>query len=77
MDTVTETDMAITMAVILPLPTCCFNTELICHRRFDILFPSRQLLGGIGIIHHNMPAHLQASMVRAVKKYENVSTLHG
>ncbi|KNZ52586.1 inosine-5'-monophosphate dehydrogenase [Puccinia sorghi] len=33
--------------------------------------PMDTLLGGIGIIHHNMPANLQASMVRAVKKYEN------
>jgi hypothetical protein len=30
-----------------------------------------QLLGGVGVLHHNMSPQLQADMVRAVKKYEN------
>ena len=32
---------------------------------------SSQLLGGLGVIHHNMSPQEQADMVRAVKKFEN------
>lgn len=62
MDTVTETDMAITIAVRLPpLPSNEFEP-------FPDLFFVSQLLGGLGVIHHNLPPQMQADMVRAVKK---------
>ena len=59
MDTVTEGEMAIALAVSLSSPL--FLHSLIAH----------QLLGGIGVIHHNQSAESQAAMVRAVKRHEN------
>lgn len=66
MDTVTEEDMAISMAVGVcqyfrgPHNSCC----------------AIQLLGGIGVIHHNQPPDSQAAMVRAVKRHENGFITH-
>jgi IMP dehydrogenase len=61
MDTVTESQMAIAMAV---------SGTLFMFRY--ILFSCHvQLLGGIGVIHHNQSAESQAAMVRAVKRHEN------
>ncbi|OBZ65450.1 Inosine-5'-monophosphate dehydrogenase [Grifola frondosa] len=62
MDTVTESEMAIALAVsqydriaIMKYPDCVYF----------------QLLGGIGVIHHNQAPSAQAAMVRAVKRHEN------
>lgn len=60
MDTVTESEMAIAMAVSASLK----RVSSLCLR-------VSQLLGGIGVIHHNQSAESQAAMVRAVKRHEN------
>lgn len=60
MDTVTESNMAIAMAV----------SQVFVSPHDDKLTTS-QLLGGIGVIHHNQSAESQASMVAAVKRHEN------
>ena len=64
MDTVTEVDMAIAMAVRISRGI----HQLMCSLIFSI---NGQLLGGIGVIHHNQSAAAQADMVRAVKRHEN------
>jgi IMP dehydrogenase len=61
MDTVTESEMAISMAV---------KPSSVHLRAFDSL-SSLQLLGGIGVIHHNQSPESQAAMVRSVKRHEN------
>lgn len=61
MDTVTESEMAIAMAVRPCLFSVAFSPFILC----------LQLLGGIGVIHHNQPSERQAEMVRAVKRHEN------
>lgn len=60
MDTVTEVEMAIAMAVRIFYDFTYSLTHILC-----------QLLGGIGVIHHNQSAAAQADMVRAVKRHEN------
>ena len=62
MDTVTESEMAIAMAVSqVPSVPC----------RPLISYPCLQLHGGIGVIHHNQSPESQAAMVRSVKRHEN------
>jgi IMP dehydrogenase len=60
MDTVTESNMAIAMAV-----------SHVFASLHDYKLIASQLLGGIGVIHHNQSAESQASMVAAVKRHEN------
>ncbi|RUP48064.1 glycosyl hydrolases family 31-domain-containing protein, partial [Jimgerdemannia flammicorona] len=67
MDTVTETDMAINMADVTNLTINELPASDTTHFRNLI----NQLLGGIGIIHHNCSAEEQAEMVRKVKMFEN------
>ncbi|KIK69334.1 hypothetical protein GYMLUDRAFT_644877 [Collybiopsis luxurians FD-317 M1] len=64
MDTVTESDMAIALAV---------GGFLVSFQNVlkEFFFFTIQLLGGLGVIHHNQPAAAQAAMVRAVKRHEN------
>jgi IMP dehydrogenase len=62
MDTVTEEEMAIRMAV---------SSEFAMSFAIIGLTLASKLLGGIGVIHHNQSADSQAAMVRAVKRHEN------
>lgn len=73
MDTVTEADMAIAMAV---SPSARMRTGQGGSRAVESGFPSArsdltplppQLMGGIGFIHHNCTPEFQANEVRKVK----------
>lgn len=64
MDTVTEADMAIAMAVIKKLIFIEIQLIFLCVKFF-------QLCGGIGIIHHNCLPEYQANEVHKVKKYKH------
>lgn len=67
MDTVTEADMAIAMAVSQSWNVNRNKTNI----WFYFMFCFVQLCGGIGIIHHNCTAEYQANEVHKVKKYKH------
>lgn len=66
MDTVTESEMAIAMAV------CTFNYFLNSYvSSLHIIVIMLQLCGGIGIIHHNCSIQEQAAEVMKVKRFKH------
>lgn len=67
MDTVTEHQMAIAMAVSFNVCRSCFDHRAAENRIFLFLLFHPQLMGGIGILHNNCEPDYQANMVRIVK----------
>lgn len=66
MDTVSEANMAIAMAVSMAHTVLFRHLYLMCLCS-DICVYSSQLTGGIGFIHHNCTPEFQANEVRKVK----------
>lgn len=72
MDTVTEADMAVAMAVRRRVVVESITApQLVLIIRLLLRVSVLQLNGGIGIIHHNCTAEYQANEVHKVKKYKH------